>query len=492
MPSSTDQPPAWPADKLEYAIELARKGQHIAARDILRRVVALQPVNQEAWLWLVALAESREEALQALEKAKSINPDHPRLPQVEQWLARRFPRKAVPRKQPSTDTGKPSPPAQPVLSILAASRTTVGLVLAGLAVAVAILFWGVLAQFQAVAKTAPPDKSQTLQAYLPELEAARTRHDWPRLISLLETLYQQNPDNPALTQQLADAYLQQGISLRNRGFIEEARPLFEKTLSLNPTYTRAGQEYQLASAYLQGRDYYQAGRWPEAIEQFESILRRDQTYPHLIDLLYSAYYNHGLSAEASGNLKEAQQAIEAAIALRPDLPAARQQLAAISYALAPDTPPETPLPSPSAQDQLIVVGIAEQRMLVFEKGKQVFDFVVSTGEPGRDTAIGDFEILNKIDVAYASTWNLDMPYWMGIYWSGPLQNGIHALPIVKHTGYKLWDGYLGQRVSYGCIILSDEDAKTLYEWTRIGAKVKIVPSLTRWLAENPHLVPSQF
>ena len=134
-----------------------------------------------------------------------------------------------------------------------------------------------------------------------------------------------------------------------------------------------------------------------------------------------------------------------------------------------------------ATRKLIVVGVAEQRMVVYERNKQVFDFVVSTGEPGSDTAIGEFEILDKIDVAYASTWNLDMPYWMGIYWAdSTMENGIHSLPIVRRTGYKLWDGYLGQRVSYGCVILSDEDAATLYEWADIGTKVKIVPSLVGW------------
>ena len=24
-------------------------------------------------------------------------------------------------------------------------------------------------------------------------------------------------------------------------------------------------------------------------------------------------------------------------------------------------------------------------------------------------------------MAYASTWNLDMPFWLGIYWAGPLE-----------------------------------------------------------------------
>ena len=124
---------------------------------------------------------------------------------------------------------------------------------------------------------------------------------------------------------------------------------------------------------------------------------------------------------------------------------------------------------------MIVVGVAEQRMHVYENGELIYDFITSTGEPGRDTAIGDFEILDKIDVAYASTWNLDMPHWLGIYWSGPLENGIHSLPIQRHTGYKLWDGFLGQRVSYGCVILSEENAKRLYKWAEIGTPLTIKP-----------------
>ena len=76
-------------------------------------------------------------------------------------------------------------------------------------------------------------------------------------------------------------------------------------------------------------------------------------------------------------------------------------------------------------------------------------------------------------MAYASTWDLDMPYWLGIYWAGPLENGFHALPTVRNTGYTLWDGYLGQRVSFGCIILSLADAETLFNWVDIGTDVTV-------------------
>ena len=121
----------------------------------------------------------------------------------------------------------------------------------------------------------------------------------------------------------------------------------------------------------------------------------------------------------------------------------------------------------------IVVDLSEQRMYVYQNGQVIWNWVVSTGRPGQATSAGHFKVLNKIPNAYASTWGLQMPYWLGIYWAGSLQNGIHALPIMSN-GQKLWDGYLGQRVSFGCVILSTQNAKTLFNWASIGTPVDIV------------------
>jgi LysM repeat protein len=121
----------------------------------------------------------------------------------------------------------------------------------------------------------------------------------------------------------------------------------------------------------------------------------------------------------------------------------------------------------------IVVDLSEQRMYVYQNGQLLWNWVVSTGRPGQETAVGHYKVLNKIPNAYAYTWSLQMPYWLGIYWAGSLQNGIHALPI-QANGQRLWAGYLGQRVSFGCIILGTENAKTLYNWAAVGTPVDIV------------------
>ena len=127
----------------------------------------------------------------------------------------------------------------------------------------------------------------------------------------------------------------------------------------------------------------------------------------------------------------------------------------------------------SGAGKRIVVDLSAQRMYVYQNGQLLWNWVVSTGRPGQATAVGHYKVLNKIPNAYAYTWNLQMPYWLGIYWAGSLQNGIHALPI-QANGQRLWAGYLGQRVSFGCIILGTQNAKTLYNWARVGTPVDIV------------------
>jgi hypothetical protein len=88
------------------------------------------------------------------------------------------------------------------------------------------------------------------------------------------------------------------------------------------------------------------------------------------------------------------------------------------------------------------------------------------------TRVGTFAVQSKIPNAYGATWNIWMPSWLGIYWSGGLENGIHALPILPGGGI-LWEGYLGRPVSYGCVVLGTYEAQVLYDWAEIGTPVEI-------------------
>lgn len=128
-------------------------------------------------------------------------------------------------------------------------------------------------------------------------------------------------------------------------------------------------------------------------------------------------------------------------------------------------------PSSYGGSKYILVDISEQHMYVYEGDTLVYSFVASTGM-NNATRAGTFAVQSKIPNAYGSTWNIWMPSWLGIYWSGGLENGIHALPILPN-GATLWEGFLGRPISYGCVVLGSYEAKLLYDWAEIGTPVEI-------------------
>lgn len=130
--------------------------------------------------------------------------------------------------------------------------------------------------------------------------------------------------------------------------------------------------------------------------------------------------------------------------------------------------------APTVRDsrRLIIVDLTRQRVRAYDNETRVLDAVASTGMPPYATQTGTFSVLNKLPDAYSAAYDLTMPYWLGIYWAGDLQNGFHALPI-DAAGQRLWAGYLGRPASYGCITLEDADAAALYDWAEVGTPVVI-------------------
>jgi lipoprotein-anchoring transpeptidase ErfK/SrfK len=131
------------------------------------------------------------------------------------------------------------------------------------------------------------------------------------------------------------------------------------------------------------------------------------------------------------------------------------------------------LPEPIVPDKRIEISLPEQRLRAYEGEQLIFDFTCSSGMSSTPTIAGQFQVLFKEEKAFAPRWNLDMPYFMGIYQEGEgFHNGIHELPITA-GGSRLWAGVLGWPASYGCIILDVGDAELLYEWAPIGTLVRI-------------------
>ena len=139
--------------------------------------------------------------------------------------------------------------------------------------------------------------------------------------------------------------------------------------------------------------------------------------------------------------------------------------------------PDLLLPLPVVENKRVVVSISQQRVWVYQDGALLWEWPASTGIPSSPTSPGVFQVQLHEENAYAASWNLWMPYFMGIYRPVPdstFMNGFHGFPTRDGVNL-LWTGNLGYPVTYGCILLSTENASTLYAWAEEGVVVEIRP-----------------
>ncbi len=139
--------------------------------------------------------------------------------------------------------------------------------------------------------------------------------------------------------------------------------------------------------------------------------------------------------------------------------------------------PDVLLPLPIVENKRVVVSISQQRMWAYEDGALKWEWLVSTGIDSSPTAPGVFQIQSHEPNAYASIWDLWMPQFMGIYRPVPtsdFMNGFHGFPTRNGVNL-LWTNSLGRKVTYGCILLSNENIDLLYAWADRGVIVDVRP-----------------
>ena len=102
------------------------------------------------------------------------------------------------------------------------------------------------------------------------------------------------------------------------------------------------------------------------------------------------------------------------------------------------------------------------------------EYIVSTGAYDTPTPRGKFKILTKQELRIGSAYpHYRMPYFELFT---PQGAGFHALPYLANDKGVFWNEaltHLGQRVSHGCVRLSDENAIDLYNITEIGTPVVV-------------------
>ena len=162
----------------------------------------------------------------------------------------------------------------------------------------------------------------------------------------------------------------------------------------------------------------------------------------------------------------------------PWLQQANPTVTALSVGQAINIPsPDDLLPYPIVKNKRIVASINQQKAWVYENDQLIWEWSISTGIADSPTAPGVFQIQTHVENAYAANWNLWMPNFMGIYRPVPtsdFMNGFHGFPT-RDGANLLWTQNLGTPVTYGCILLSNENAAILYEWAEQGVVVEIQP-----------------
>jgi lipoprotein-anchoring transpeptidase ErfK/SrfK len=121
---------------------------------------------------------------------------------------------------------------------------------------------------------------------------------------------------------------------------------------------------------------------------------------------------------------------------------------------------------PVQAEKEIIISIDNQQLYRFEDGRIISTHPVSTGVAGHRTPPGDYGVRRKSLKAWSNKYECMMLNWMAITYDG--QFGIHALQGRSYLKR------LGRPASHGCIRLSHDDAKMMYEWADIGTPVTIV------------------
>jgi len=482
--------------RLQAGRALAREGAHEEARCLFHAALEADPSCLDANLELARLARGPAERQAYLRQARAIDPTHPGL-----LAATAAPRRARPQPQARPPQPRRRRTSSQVWILLA-------LVVAAALLLAALLIWGPvdasLARLLPTAvPTAPPTPTlapaEVAARFVPQIEAALNGQDWERALAIVDIMQGVDPSGPQVQHWAPIAHLRFGQHLVDGGRFEEALAQFDRAVAWAPGDAQVNLWQQVTRAYLDGALAFSRGDWAAAIaawlpayEQFSEYSDLDgrlvETYrrqgqaaideanwdaaidglaggrqsfagdAELIRLLSTAYRQRGISWQEQGKLQKARADLEAALALSPDDAVAQEHYDQVMYILFPP--------------KRIEINISSQHLWAWEGDTLIYSFPVSTGLRGRDTATGHFEVLDKIPNAYSSVWRLHMPYWLGIYYVQNIENGIHALPI-RPDGSVMWAGLLGQRASYGCVILSTEAARLLYDWAEIGTEVHI-------------------
>jgi len=447
---------------LDAARVLARQGDAAGARRLLRAAIEADPSCTEAWQRLAWLADDPRDRQAYLRHVLTLDPSNA---EARAGLAPLHAVAAPPHPAGRTVQAQDTSRGQPRRLVYA--RLIVLLGIAAAVAVVAVLVWGPAGVSLAwllptPVPTATPlptlTPDQILAQFSGQLETALSEANWERAFEIIDIMDSVDPGGEAVQRWTLTTHLTYGQALVQARQMADALSQFDQAVALAPVDPQASRWQQVTRSFLEGQQALAAGDWTAAIEALTPVYDAMPDFPDTVASLAQAYRQRGLAYEQKKKYKEARTDLEAVLALQPGDAEAKTHLDVVMRELFPP--------------KRIEIDIGDQRFYAWEGNKLVYKLVTSTGLPGRDTATGHYHVLDKIPMAYSSIWRLKMPYWLGIYYVGRVENGIHALPI-RPDGSVMWGGWLGTKQSYGCVILETAAAKKVYDWADIGIPVDI-------------------
>ena len=129
----------------------------------------------------------------------------------------------------------------------------------------------------------------------------------------------------------------------------------------------------------------------------------------------------------------------------------------------------------AAKIKEIKVFIERQILIAYENDKEIYNFDIVTGRDGKETTAGTYSIFRKHEKYTSKTYGSEMPYTMFFTKDG---KAIHGTQLATLRSYL--KSYLSGSVgSQGCVGLTDDNAKALFEWAPVGTPVVISNELEK-------------
>ena len=130
----------------------------------------------------------------------------------------------------------------------------------------------------------------------------------------------------------------------------------------------------------------------------------------------------------------------------------------------------TSLAEETVKKQEIRVFIDQQVLVALENDEEIYSVDIVTGRDGKETTAGRYRVFRKHEKYTSKTYGSEMPYTMFFTEDG---KAIHGTQMATLRSYL--HSYLSESVgSQGCVGLTDDNAKALFDWARVGTPVVVI------------------